>query len=92
VRTAAKTVRLRLRVAEQALMDAETTGSEWHDPQTIELAVVARLVVGLLMERVAELEHDTLPSALHAMTDAELRAGVNEFTEDDPPPYEEVVA
>lgn len=29
--------------------------------------------------------HD--PTAIHRMTDHELRARVNEFTEDDPPPY-----
>ncbi len=28
------------------------------------------------------------PHSIHAMTDAQLRAAVNEFTQDDPPPYE----
>lgn len=27
------------------------------------------------------------PTSVHQMTDAQLRASVNEFTEDDPPPY-----
>lgn len=29
------------------------------------------------------------PTSIHQMTDAQLRARVNEFTQDDPPPYRE---
>ncbi len=32
-------------------------------------------------------ERTHLPSELQRMTEHELRAGVNEFTQDDPPPY-----
>jgi phytoene/squalene synthetase len=38
-----------------------------------------------LEEQLVEMSAD--PTAIHRMTEHELRAGVNEFTEDDPPPY-----